>query len=483
MRLFVLVGLFVLFSATTAQSASVDVRSVDRAVPVVQQQTGFDRVCASGIGEVVCDFFFDDPVQVRVIEQLCATGVLDAEVCIDAPATLPATCPVLVNVAQAYTSAVCEDVVRGEFCYGSDIISTDPGELVSSPGDIGNLLPFTAAEVAGYALEAGGFGIALANSHADLPVGLVPEREGLRILVFGDVRIEDGFTEAEALVLPDAAIAVTAGDTEIEVFDQPASFGEQVIVGSVPARTQLQADLLSDDGAWLRVLFAYENLFGNRMTAWVRVSDVVLSGQDALAGLDRAGAAAGPPKEAFYFAPGESIPPCSPLGSLVVVQAPYGIETTFHVNGATITTIGSLILNFETEDNALHMRVFAGDGVVQLQPSTDPLLLPPGYTARIALLPDRQNMGADGQPNDYSIADGAIWNDIRPVRVNEWEGLLALEGLPEPLLNQVVDVPVCTESEPNGVCDLRYDRVTDSELIAALCKNNLLPADIAVCQP
>ncbi len=443
--------------------------------------------CASGIGGPVCEFQITEETAITAINILCESGELSAEECIgvsrDAEfVQVPGTCPVLIGLSKEEAGLLCEDLERNETCYGFERVISNPTPFFQTPGDRAELQTVIALDAEGYNLQEAILGVGAANSHADLALGF-SETLGLRYVIIGEVRVENGITEAEALKLPEEAVAINVV-TAADLFDQPDSFGEQQIVGSVTEGDLLLADVITEDSNWVRVYYDYETNLGQRTAAWVQTENIETEEPDALSTLpiiDDVEDAT--PMQIFYFRPdGGSIPECNPIAaSLLLLQSPEGVTATFQANGSTIIINGAVVMRFDEGDDFMRADIVSGAATFNTgQP--EEFTIPAGYTTRIRQADSLFNLGADGVANDYQVEEDATWEEPEELTVTEVNNIQSLQNLPETLLNQPIDVPVCGTDTQDQDCDITYDSEFDANLVESLCETDTISDVLEVCQ-
>ncbi len=440
-------------------------------------------VCPSGVGQVVCELVFDDPDDISIILELCERGLLDPQICqsLNAQSTviqLTATCPLVVNYNLARAARGCADLDRNEACYGSGQAVSIPSELFTEPVEIVDLPPVIAIEVGGYSLNAAQYSFSLLNSDADLHIGV---DGGLRILMFNGVRVENAVTQAEAVLLPEEAVEVSLQETAA-LFDSPSEAGKQTIIAEITTGDILLVDAVSADEEWARVLYSTETPFGENPNAWVS-TDAVMFPEDVIPDeLPRMEVDDHTPMHSFYFLPNSvPVPECTPvLGDTLLLQAPRDIETTFVANDARVLITDTVALHYANSDDDLELRVV--NGIAVINPGTELAeVIAPGYGVRIELADQRQNLGADGIANDYTLAADAQWDEPFELPLALIENMAAFETLPPELLNQPIDAPRCGSETQGQDCDIEYDSDQDAALVAKLCNEGLLSDELEIC--
>lgn len=429
-------------------------------------------VCPSGVGDPVCEYRFEDPIEIEVLRELCAAGRLPSEVCTGlSPDRVPAVCEVAVGVAVGYTGRVCDGLERNEFCYGYEIVNVSPAGLVSEPGEVNVLTPVTSLNADAYNLRNAIYGITAANAHANLPLE-VNDEAGLRIILFGEVEMRNRVSSADALVLPEEAVTVTV-NADSDVFDSQILSGTENAIGAVTSGTTLTADVISDDGAWVRVMFMAEQEIGASASAWISADALDFASDDDLALLAVGDADDFTPLQNFFFSNGGAGggPVCEPgTGGVLFLQAPEGVRTDYIANGAPITIIGSVAMKIIGNNTQMELTVLDGVAIAYSADGSERVIIPAGYKSVIDVV-----FGA-------ALATDAEWEEAQELTRSEMSNIAYYETVPQTLLNQPVDVPLCSVDSTGETCDIEYDNDNDAELVAELCTSGILPETLSVCE-
>jgi hypothetical protein len=326
-----------------------------------------------------------------------------------------AECTPLVEAAIADLQN-CADADGNTACFASSASATsvDGGDITfNQSGDMVDLSAITSLSTQGANSTAEAWGLALANVHANIPLSV--SRLGLKFVLVGDVQVENTVDAASA-ALPAEPISVTAM-VAANLRSSPST--EAQVLLSVPVGTELQADGLSQDSGWLRVLHE-----GN--VAWVS-RQIVAAENGAMDTLPIIGSDNRTLMQAFKLNTGIDMPDCQDgPPSMLVVQGPEGVNANIIVNGANIrfnSTIGLHLL----PENILQLIVFNGSANV------GSLSVPAGFLINIPL-------SADGQ----SVSGPAT--GLRPVNDGERGLLSILSGAVSPeLLYSPINLPTAEE--------------------------------------
>jgi hypothetical protein len=323
------------------------------------------------------------------------------------------TCTALVEQALDAIGENCGGLGRNAACYGFNNVAAtfnnvQPPEFFTQPADFADLLEIQTLNTAALNVDTAEWGIAVLNVQADLPDAL-PGR-AVNFLLFGDVALENAVDPTASGAAVEPVVVTTQGETLMRT--RPTGIANTS--ATIPADSILSADRLSDDGAWLRVV--YDDLAG-----WIAIESVSAEGD--LDSLPTPQNAPYTPMQAVRLETAltgincEAAPP-----SLLVVQGPKEITVNLTVNGAELN-IGSTIALWAAGTPPV-MRLAVIDGGVYLADGT---YIPAGYIAEVQLDESGNVIGA--------------WSTPRPLTLEEWLLFEPLEGVPPNLLNYGIEVP------------------------------------------
>lgn len=326
-----------------------------------------------------------------------------------------AECAPLIQVAIANLQN-CSGAGGNTACFASSAsaASADGSDVAfNQAGDMLDLSAISSLTTQGANSTVDAWGLALANVHANVPLSVSPL--GLKYLLVGDVQL-DNAVDAASAVLPAEPITVTAL-VAANLRSSPST--EAQVLVSVPVGTELQADGLSQDKGWLRVLY-------DGTIAWVS-RQIVAADASAVDALPTIGSDNRTLMQAFNLVTGVDVPDC-PDGppSMLVIQGPDEVNANITVNGANIrfeSTIGLHLL----PGNILQLIVFKG------RASLGNLSVPAGFLVNIPLSEDGQN--TSGSPTG-----------LRPINEGERGLLSVLAGAaPTELLYSPISLPTPEE--------------------------------------
>jgi len=321
--------------------------------------------------------------------------------------------------------------------------------------------------------EAEDWGIALLKFQANLPASL--SSDAARLVLLGDVRIENDVEPPDALLLP-AEPLVTAAIQDADLLAGADAAAD--MVGSVEAGAELEIDGISPDGAWLRVYYEYVvwREYSKRATAWIS-REAVDADLDTSA-LPEIAPDSLTPWQHFYMITATNGSECAPAPPpLVYIQGPHQIEVDFRVNGADIRISSDVVLHLIAPRV---MELIVLTGVARVYPETpDEIVVPAGYSTTICLTED-QDLGINRQIDDREVDSGCKWSAPVPMTLGQIDTLTALEQLPENVLIDNAWVPEL--SSPSGVGNVQSVFIFDNpnetlKGVTALCAQGQLPAN------
>lgn len=379
-------------------------------------------------------------------------------------------CSQLVERAFIDMGMNCVGLDRNSACYGFnrvEAVFTEAmeTEFFSSPGDHVALTTLERINTAALTVSESRWGIAVMNVQANVPNTL--PGQAVTFILLGEVEVENAVTPEEAL-LPVAPIAVNT-IKQSNVRSAPSTNAN--VMGIAPQGTPLEADGISPDNAWLRVLF--ENA-----PAWIQLSDLDIGGDlSSLPVIDQESRS---PMQAFYLRTDFGASECAEAPpSVLFMQGPDEVAVDITANGADIRITSTIILRILPPGDT--MQLIALSGLVILNPGTpEEIVVPPGFTTTICLTTPA-NLGLDGNENDRVVS--CPWSVLRLLTFSELEALAALQNLPSSLLHYPAHMPaiICPSGAGEAICQVILERSDQTlEDIQALCAQGLLAPE--VCQ-
>ena len=390
-------------------------------------------------------------------------------------------CPTLVDLALANVGNSCANMGRNSVCYGFDDVEAnfiDDSELLQ-PADRAGLEHLASLQTMPFDAENEKWGISVLNVQANLPNTL--PGEAVKMLLLGDVRIEEETAMEYRLRLPEDALEVSVMTEMADLVDTPIEFGvvQLKVVGNVAAGETLLADGVSPSGDWVRVTYEFATEYGQKATAWIHGDD--LAEEITLTDLPTIGPSSYTAMQAFYFSTGIGIAECNELPpSSLLVQGPENIEVEIRANGADVRITSTVLLQTSANDDM--MRLTTLSGIARVNPDTaEELLIPAGYSAVICL-DGPYNLGVANNENDFVSGMECGWSLTGGMTQDDLSRLGSLENIPGNLLNYdiVIRELVCASGVGGVVCQYRYGDPGYDEALVGLCEAGLIDPEICL---
>ncbi len=370
-----------------------------------------------------------------------------------------ATCPQLVQRALLAVNENCDDLERNAACYGYNLVSASFTEEVAedffvAPADRSEVVLLETLSTSAMDVDNDIWGVALMNLQANIP-NTIPG-QNVKFVLIGDTTIENAVDPADAHSPVDSIGVTTTG--RLNVRSGPSLNNNAI--GIAPSATVLDADGLSADGAWVRVV--YGGLIG-----WVAREFIDGDGVDDLPTLDNTTRL---PMQAFYLRTGVGAIQCdeAPEDALLV-QGPDNFTVEMTINGAEIrlssTMIARIIPGETTADDLLEITAVSGS--VEVQGTT----LQAGEKTALCL-DTPINDGADGMENDRLVSCPP--STPEPVSLEEQQGWCSLGLLDSEPLNYRVPVDCDqgfterTAPDPVEAVEQEQPRISSQPPIAAV---------------
>lgn len=319
------------------------------------------------------------------------------------------TCAPLIEQGFAQLEENCAGLENGEACLAfNDVNATLSGDgAFSQPGDRTDLSEIQTIQTAALDPALDQWGIATMNAQANVPTALVGQ--GVLFVLLGDVEVENA-------VAPENTMEVSAPVTVTVLVGANLRSGpstDSMVIASVPAGTELQADGLSRDSNWLRV-------FHDGAVSWVSRS--VLAIDDPLDNMPIWGGDSRTTMQDFFFRTGSGLAQCEgAMPALLIIQGPENISVSLRVNGVDIRLDSTMAL-WITDDNQMHVMVLEGGAQIS------GMSVPAGFTVNAPLSDD-----------GHSVT--GAWENLRTMTPGERELLLQLQHLPSNTLNHDIVIP------------------------------------------
>jgi hypothetical protein len=324
-----------------------------------------------------------------------------------------ATCPDVVNQAMNQIGRSCANMGRNTACYGFNDVSASFTESVdpntfTRPDDRTAVNQLNHIRTSPFRLDDGTWGISLLNIQANLPNTL--PGQGVVMVVFGGVEVENAVDPEEAFIPPATGITVnTAAQTNL-LATQPIDGRSPAVVAEVPAGASVQADVTNPAGDWVRIV--HRNYAG-----WVPRS--ALDSAVDLSGLTVMPPDAQTPMQSFFMRVGIGGLECENAPSSVMVQGPNGTPVDIQALGTDIRIQSTILLRTTPPGDQLGttLELITVSGLAILYPDTpQQILVPPGYITTVPL-GSFVSLGIEGD-NDEKLPAGP-WTPPRPLTQEE----------------------------------------------------------------
>jgi hypothetical protein len=318
------------------------------------------------------------------------------------------SCPTLVEQALSSLGDNCDALDRNSACYGFNQVDStfftevDPG-FFSQPSDRSELTNLQSIQTAALDIDNDVWGIAVMNALANVPNTL--PGQAVTFLLLGDAQVENR-VEPQSAILPSEPLPVSV-KTNASARSGPGA--NTNVVAVLLTGTELEADAISRNGQWLRVVV-------NDRVAWVARSDLEFD-TEPLSQLRMVTENTRTPMQAFYFSTGTGQPACNEAPDVVTIQSRENLRVNLTVNGAEVG-VGSTISFKQTGD---------ATGVIVVQEGS--LTLPDGTVVEAVQSVDVDldeegtisDFGDPRPPTDEELSWGTIADTALAVLFGELE--------------------------------------------------------------
>ncbi len=418
----------------------------------------------------------------RIILILSCLGLLAALGVSAALAQDEATCTALMQEVITQTTTQCATAGANTVCYGhhdatgSFRVETEP-VVFTNPGDVAGLLMTEAIQTGplDMAPDPDVWGMAVMNVQAGLPAEVLRANggKGAIYILLGGVEVENGVEPENVLALPDQPLSVsTIGDADLRMspvaFDTPTGSN---VIGRVPSETALNADAVSADGQWVRVVH-------NGQAGWI--SSATLQPTTDLSSLPAVGPDSFTPMQSFYFHNDVDSTTCADVPSLLLVQGPENTPVYLRVHGVDIRIESSALFRSIPGGPRLgeSFEIITLFGMVTVFPDTvNQLYIPPGFVGRFQL-GTFTSLGIQGDDDERSFV--GVAGPIRPLTPGEINLFRFVRFLPRNILHYLIDLP--RYISPSGVGQALHQLIFDNpaalRIATILCQNGRLPDNV-----
>ncbi len=252
-------------------------------------------------------------------------------------------CPAFIDQALLQLGSNCADMARNSVCYGYNRVDASFARAVadtffSVPSDRADLIDLSTIQTTPLAIEANRWGIAVMNVQANVPNTL--PGTAVTFLLMGDVSVTNGVTPEDAVIPIDPVPVRVLSSQRVNLRSGPDTTFN--VVGMVAPNSILQADGVSPDGGWLRVVI--ETGYG-----WI-ARQLVGGETAALATLPVVTEESLAPMQAFYFSTGVGTSQCVEAPEMLVIQGPQEVRVDLTINGTKVNLGSTLVFTGQRTD-------------------------------------------------------------------------------------------------------------------------------------
>lgn len=340
------------------------------------------------------------------------------------------SCAVFLEEALAAVETNCDVLGRNQACYGynrveASFLADVTDDFFAQPADVTDIAEIETLRTAPLALNNDEWGVAVMVLQANLPDTL--PGQNVTFVLMGDTEIENAVDPDEAFQAADL-VPVTIGSAQGASVRSGADTTFNSI-GTLTTGTSVDADGVSDDGAWVRIIF-------NDRLGWVQRT--VIAEADAIDTLPTLSNDIHTPMQAFYLRTGIGQTTCSDIpDDSLMIQGPEDITVQITVNGANIElgSTGMLRMVEDADGNpVLDIAVLDGQFVVKADEHNPvDVVIPAGHHTQLCMS-DIQNSGLDGEANDREVSCGASEPERIPPALFD-DAWCSMEQMPANLLN------------------------------------------------
>jgi len=297
-------------------------------------------------------------------------------------------CEALVKEAMEQTNDNCLETDLNNGCYGYDRLlatfhqSQEDG-LFDDPSEFVDVLDVHTVHTQPLDLEEDEWGV----SYFEVKGSLHSEtEESIRIFMTGDVILENAVDPEGDVVEFNAITVVTAFEANI----YNGAGDDRPVLTSIPPMSTLNADAVSTDGEWIRVVW-------EEQTAWVAKTD--LQPSDDLETLQSSAPVEGqaPMQQMYFDTAGDS--DCRDAPNTVLLQGSKDVEFELVINGVPIRASSTIALgittNADDDDEFPDMWFTTLEGNATLYPDTDEAVNVPAGEFTVTELTNEQGNSPD----------------------------------------------------------------------------------------
>jgi len=312
----------------------------------------------------------------------------------------------LVRRALSELGTSCANLGMNSVCYGyAQVQATfSTTDTINAPGDRAALTSLDTIQTSGLNLTDSEWGVAVMNVQANVPSAL---NTSAVYTLLGQVEMTNDVSPTSALVPVDPVAVDTVAQADVLATPGADAYRR----GTVGAGTTLQADGVTPDGLWVRVMY-------QERAAWV--SRAALDPAAAIGDLPAITADSMTPMQSFNFVTGGTAPPSLAVPpSVVIVQSPKNTPVDIVANGAHIR-VGSVIFLRTLPDGRMQIIVADGSAVIF-----------PGQNNELRLVAG----------TSVILPNAETWGEWRVLSQGEWETFGSVELIPGNVLTYTIRLP------------------------------------------
>lgn len=314
-------------------------------------------------------------------------------------------------------------------------------DFFSQPTDRADLTYLESIQTTALDEENDLWGIAMMSVQANVPNTL--PGQAVVFMLLGDVQVENAVSPADVFTPADPILVKTLVSSS-NVRLSPTDTG--YVLGTVPFDTQLDADGLSENGEWIRVIYMGQ-------PAWIfrNITDSESSFEQLpiIKDTNRT------PMQAFYFSTGTGASVCNEAPDSLMIQGPNSLEVQINANGVDIN-IGSTIVLESKGQNDISITAINGYAEVEN------VRIPGGFTI-------------DAQTDAEGTIRPETLSGLRPMEDEQIERFKTLEKVEDAsVVNYRVQVPA---REEITVVQVELERGQKRETIKSQCQQSGLTVD------
>jgi hypothetical protein len=329
-------------------------------------------------------------------------------------------CSALVQQALQAVDDNCSELERNTACYAYNQVDATflqevENDFFALPSDRADLTFLNTIQTAPLDEVNDLWGIAMMSVQANVPNTL--PGQAVIFMLMGDVQVENAVSP-EDVFEPVDAIGVTTLVVSSNIRQTPSSTG--YVLGVAPLTTEFEADGLSVDGEWVRIIF-------DDQPAWINRG--IISSESSLEVLPVISDVNRTPMQAFYFSTGTGISNCNEAPDSLMIQGPNSLEVAINANGVDINIGSTLVMTAPTQNK---INITAINGYVEV----GNIRVPGGYTI-------------NAETDEEGTIKPETLGGLRPMEDDEIKRFKSLENIDGNAINYQLHVP--TREEINVV--------------------------------